>query len=62
MKVTRIDTLHADAGWRIFSYCKITTDEGIVGYSEYNESHGSRGTTEVIEIIRLFFNYSRSTK
>ena len=49
MKVTKIDTLHADAGWRIFSYCKITTDEGIVGYSEYNESHGSRGTTEVIE-------------
>ncbi|MDC0067647.1 mandelate racemase/muconate lactonizing enzyme family protein [Gammaproteobacteria bacterium] len=54
MKVRTINTLHADAGWRTFSYCKITTDDGIVGYSEYNESHGSRGTTEVIEKLAPF--------
>ncbi|MDA0788138.1 MAG: mandelate racemase/muconate lactonizing enzyme family protein [Proteobacteria bacterium] len=49
MKITAIETLHADAGWRNFSYIKMTTDEGIVGYSEYNESYGSRGVTGVIE-------------
>ena len=49
MKVARLETLHADAGWRNLSFVKVTTDEGIVGYSEYNESFGSKGTTEVIE-------------
>jgi len=49
MKVAKIETLHADAGWRNLSFVKVTTDESIVGYSEYNESFGSKGTTEVIE-------------
>ncbi|MEM7020408.1 MAG: mandelate racemase/muconate lactonizing enzyme family protein [Pseudomonadota bacterium] len=49
MKIQNIETLHCDAGWRIFSYVKITTDDGIIGYSEYNESYGSRGVTRVIE-------------
>ncbi|HAK53797.1 MAG TPA: mandelate racemase/muconate lactonizing enzyme family protein, partial [Gammaproteobacteria bacterium] len=49
MKILAIDTLHCDAGWRNFSYVKITTDEDIVGYSEYNESYGSKGVSGVIE-------------
>jgi hypothetical protein len=40
--------LHADAGWRIFSFLIIETDAGIVGGSEYNESYGSKGLTGVI--------------
>jgi L-alanine-DL-glutamate epimerase-like enolase superfamily enzyme len=38
MKVTRIETLRCDAGWRMFSFLKVMTDEGIVGWSEYNEN------------------------
>jgi hypothetical protein len=45
MKITRIMDLHADAGWRVFSFLKIETDTGIVGWSEYNESYGSKGLT-----------------
>ena len=26
MKVERVETLRADAGWRMFSYLKVTTD------------------------------------
>ncbi len=48
MKITSIKDLHADAGWRVFSFLKIETDAGIVGYSEYNESYGSKGLTGVI--------------
>ena len=48
MKITRIVDLHADAGWRVFSFLKIETDAGIVGWSEYNESYGSKGLTGVI--------------
>ncbi len=49
MKIKAIDSLHADAGWRNFSYLKVTTDDGIIGYSEYNESYGSKGVSAVIE-------------
>lgn len=48
MKITRIVDLHADAGWRVFSYLKVETDAGLVGWSEYNESYGSKGLTSVI--------------
>jgi galactonate dehydratase len=52
MKITNIESLHCDAGWRVFSFLKISTDDGIVGYSEYNESYGSKGVTGVIEKLR----------
>jgi L-alanine-DL-glutamate epimerase-like enolase superfamily enzyme len=48
MKVARMETLRADAGWRMFSFLKITTDDGLIGWSEFNESFGSAGLAEVI--------------
>lgn len=54
MKVTKLETLHADAGWRNLSFLKISTDDGIIGYSEYNECFGSKGTTSVIENLAPF--------
>ncbi len=48
MKIAKIEDLHADAGWRTFSFLKITTDDGLVGWSEYTEADGSRGLTAVI--------------
>ena len=49
MKIERVETLRADAGWRMFSYLKISTSDGIVGWSEFNESFGSAGLADVIE-------------
>jgi len=51
MKVTKIETLRCDAGWRIFSFLKVMTDEGLVGWSEYNESFGSGGLSDVIQAL-----------
>jgi L-alanine-DL-glutamate epimerase-like enolase superfamily enzyme len=48
-KVARIETLSCDAGWRNYYFCKITTDDGIVGWSEYDEGFGSPGVSKVIE-------------
>ena len=48
MKIVKIEDLHCNAGWRDFSFLKITTDEGIIGWSEYNEGYGSAGITAVI--------------
>lgn len=49
MKVTALETLHCDAGWRNYHFLKLSTDEGLVGWSEYDEGFGSPGVTTVIE-------------
>ena len=54
MKLTGYETLHCDAGWRTFSFLKLTTDEGITGISEFNEGYGSPGLSGVIERLVHF--------
>lgn len=49
--MTRIESLRCDAGWRMFSFLKIMTDDGIVGWSEFNESFGSAGLADVITAL-----------
>jgi L-alanine-DL-glutamate epimerase-like enolase superfamily enzyme len=51
MRIDSLVCLHADAGFRNFDFLKITTDKGIVGWSEYNESFGGMGVTSVIESL-----------
>src|SRR5229473_4967259 len=49
MKVTRLETLRCGAGWRNYNFLKLSTDEGIVGWSEFDEGFGSPGVGTVIE-------------
>src|SRR3954464_14846788 len=49
MNVKSIETLAADAGGRNYYFVKLTTDEGIVGWSEYDEGFGAPGVGAVIE-------------
>jgi galactonate dehydratase len=51
MKIAKIEDLHADAGWRTFSFLKITTDDGLIGWSEFTEGDGSRGLSAVIHAM-----------
>ena len=51
MRVTGYEVFKCDAGWRTFSFLKIVTADGIVGWSEYNESFGSPGLSGVIEAM-----------
>jgi len=48
MKITKVESLHADGGWRSLDFLKISTDEGVVGWSEYNESFGGVGVSAAI--------------
>src|SRR4051812_7243884 len=48
MKIAKIEDLHADGGWRTFSFLKLTTDEGLVGWSEFNEAAWNPGLTAVV--------------
>ncbi|MDA9030959.1 mandelate racemase/muconate lactonizing enzyme family protein [Candidatus Pseudothioglobus singularis] len=41
MKIDNIEIFHVDAGWRPWSFVKITTNEGLIGWSECTDSHGS---------------------
>ncbi len=41
MKITNVETLFCDAGWRPWIFIKITTDKGLIGYSEITDSNGS---------------------
>ena len=52
MKITNLQCLHADAGFRNFDFLKVTTDQGLVGWSEYNESFGGQGITSLINGCR----------
>ncbi len=51
MKIVRIETLQADAGWRLACFVKITTADGIVGWSEYGEHTGTVGLGGVIRAL-----------
>ena len=51
MRITKLDILQADGGWRPFSFLKITTDEGLVGWSEFVESSWAPGLRAVIAAL-----------
>ena len=51
MKIKSYETFRCDAGWRTFSFLKLATDTGPVGWSEYNESFGSPGLSGAIESL-----------
>lgn len=48
MKVSAIETLACDAGWRNYHFVKLITDDGIVGWSEFSEDFGSPGISAAI--------------
>ena len=52
MKVTAVETLACDAGWRNYYFVKLSTDAGVTGWSEYDEGFGSPGVTAVIEQLK----------
>jgi galactonate dehydratase len=49
MKVAGLEILRCDAGWRNYHFLKLSTDGGIVGWSEFDEGLGSPGVGAVIE-------------
>jgi galactonate dehydratase len=76
MIVRTVETLHCDAGWRPWSFLKIVTDTGLVGYSEVTDSHGSpRGIAGIVEDLaplvigqdprateKIYWNLYRATR
>jgi len=56
MKMTKIEIHHCYAGWRVWSFVKIETDEGITGYGECSNPkapHGVAGVMRDLEPLLL---------
>src|SRR5438128_1206896 len=62
MKIVKAEDLHCDAGWRVNSFLKITTDEGLVGWSEYMEGYGAQGLTGIIQKLAERFLIGRDPR
>lgn len=43
MKIVAVEDIHVDGGWDPWTFLKITTDEGIVGWAEFSQARGRRG-------------------
>jgi L-alanine-DL-glutamate epimerase-like enolase superfamily enzyme len=37
MKISKLEQFHVDCGWEIYSFLKVSTDEGVTGWSEFRE-------------------------
>ena len=48
MKITRIEDIHVNGGWDTWSFLKVSTDEGLVGWSEFSEERARRGLTAAV--------------
>lgn len=51
MRIEAIDCLHADGGNTVFDFVRIRTDDGITGWSEYNEHFSGIGVTAAINAL-----------
>ena len=43
MRIARVQTFHCDAGWRPWTFVKVETDEGLVGWGECSDSRNPLG-------------------
>ena len=48
MRIVDLQTFRADGGWRPFSFLKLVTDDGLVGWAEFVEGPWSPALREVI--------------
>ena len=50
MRIKSVNCIVCDAGWRPWIFVRVETDNGIIGYSERTDSHGSvKGLVSTIE-------------
>ncbi|MFM9941740.1 MAG: mandelate racemase/muconate lactonizing enzyme family protein [Hyphomicrobiaceae bacterium] len=48
-KIRSVETLAADAGWRNYYFVKVVTEDGVTGWSEYDEGFGAPGVGAAIQ-------------
>lgn len=51
MIAEKLETFSCDAGWRNYEFVKITTSDGVVGWSEFGEGFGSPGVSAAVNAL-----------
>lgn len=65
MEITSIETVHCPAGWRQFHFVRLSTSDGTVGWSEYDDGFAGVGVTAAINSLKRLaigsdvFNHER---
>ena len=49
--IKSVEVLSCDAGWRNYHFCKVTTDDGVIGWSEFDEGFGAPGVGAIIDRV-----------
>ena len=47
-KISAIEIVSCDAGWRNYHFCKLTCSDGTIGWSEFDEAFGAPGVGNII--------------
>jgi len=48
VRIEKLEILHADGGWRVFSFLKLTASGGLVGWAEFAEGFGAGGVSDLL--------------
>jgi len=49
MKIARVEALHCDAGWRPWTFARIETDGGLVGWGECSDNRSPHGIAGCVQ-------------
>src|SRR5919199_602346 len=52
MRITDVQAFHCDAGWRPWTFVKVTTDDGLVGWGECSDGHNPHGVAGCVRDFR----------
>jgi L-alanine-DL-glutamate epimerase-like enolase superfamily enzyme len=52
MRITDVQALHCDAGWRPWTFVKVVTDEGLVGWGECSDGRNPYGIAGCVQDFR----------
>ena len=75
MKIARVEALHCDGGWRPWTFVRIETDDGLVGWGECSDNRSPHGLAGCVRdltpllvgqdprpIERLYWDMLRATR
>ena len=75
MKIARIEALHCDGGWRPWTFVRVETDDGLVGWGECSDNRSPYGIAGAVRdltplllgqdprpVERLYWDMLRATR
>ena len=75
MKIARVEALHCDGGWRPWTFVRIETDDGLVGWGECSDNRSPHGIAGCVRdlapllvgqdprpVERLYWDMLRATR